>query len=165
MRIMPFMKRRKGVQFAGIGLDTGGGGGGSLPIASADTLGAVKIGENLNITSEGLLSAEGGGVTISTDETAIGSFLGVPLYSKAIPLSAKPTSDTYEEYFDTTTFNVEPVFGWWVGLYTNGDAETIPLSIKRYGYRGAYLCKLSTTRNDASSSPNSNYFIFIYTKN
>jgi len=60
MRIMPFMKRKKGVQFAGIGLDTGGGGGGSLPIASADTLGAVKIGENLSITSEGLLSAEGG---------------------------------------------------------------------------------------------------------
>ena len=28
MRIMPFMKRKKGVQFAGIGLDTGGGGGG-----------------------------------------------------------------------------------------------------------------------------------------
>ena len=61
MRIMPFMKRKKGVQFAGIGLDTGGGGGGSLPIASADTLGAVKIGENLNITSEGVLSASGGG--------------------------------------------------------------------------------------------------------
>lgn len=26
MRIMPFMKRKKGVQFAGFGLDTGGGG-------------------------------------------------------------------------------------------------------------------------------------------
>lgn len=26
MRIMPFMKRKKGVQFAGVGLDTGGGG-------------------------------------------------------------------------------------------------------------------------------------------
>ena len=36
MRIMPFMKRKNGVQFAGVGLDTGsggggGGGGGSLP--------------------------------------------------------------------------------------------------------------------------------------
>lgn len=28
MRIMPFMKRKNGVQFAGVGLDTGGGGGG-----------------------------------------------------------------------------------------------------------------------------------------
>ena len=36
MRIMPFMKRKKGVQFAGIGLDMpsggGGGGGGSVDI-------------------------------------------------------------------------------------------------------------------------------------
>ena len=35
MRIMPFMKRKNGVQFAGIGLDTssgGGGGGGSVDI-------------------------------------------------------------------------------------------------------------------------------------
>lgn len=29
MRVMPFMKRKKGVQFAGVGIDTGGGGGGS----------------------------------------------------------------------------------------------------------------------------------------
>ena len=29
MRVMPFMKRKKGIQFAGVGLDTGGGGGGS----------------------------------------------------------------------------------------------------------------------------------------
>ena len=38
MRIMPFMKRKKGLQFAGIGLDTGGGGGGgsSLPDFSTD---------------------------------------------------------------------------------------------------------------------------------
>ena len=28
MRIMPFMNRKNGVQFAGVGLDTGGGGGG-----------------------------------------------------------------------------------------------------------------------------------------
>ena len=162
MRIMPFMKRKKGVQFAGVGLDTGGGSG-TLPIASADTLGAVKIGNNLNITSEGVLSAEG--VTISTDETVIGSFLRSTLYSKAVALSATPTNDTYEESFDTSTFNVKPVFGWWVGIYNNGDMETIPLSIKRYGYRSTYLCKLATTRNDASSSPTSNYFIFIYTKN
>lgn len=71
MRIMPFMKRKKGVQFAGIGLDTGGGGGGSLPIASAETLGGVKIGNNLSITSEGVLSASGG-ADFSTSEVNTG---------------------------------------------------------------------------------------------
>ena len=41
-----------------------GGGGGDIPIASADTLGGVKIGEGLNITSEGVLSSSGGGSNV-----------------------------------------------------------------------------------------------------
>lgn len=36
-------------------------GGGSLPIASADTLGGIKVGAGLSITSQGTLSATGGG--------------------------------------------------------------------------------------------------------
>nr|DAO16222.1 MAG TPA: hypothetical protein [Bacteriophage sp.] len=36
-------------------------GGGSLPIASADTLGGIKVGAGLTISSEGTLSATGGG--------------------------------------------------------------------------------------------------------
>ena len=36
-------------------------GGGSIPIASADTLGGIKVGENLSITEGGVLSASGGG--------------------------------------------------------------------------------------------------------
>ena len=38
----------------------GGGGGYVLPVASADTLGGVKIGEGITIDSEGAISAEGG---------------------------------------------------------------------------------------------------------
>ena len=37
------------------------GGGGSIPVASADTLGGIKVGENLSITDGGVLSASGGG--------------------------------------------------------------------------------------------------------
>jgi hypothetical protein len=36
--------------------------GGEIPIATAETLGGVKVGEGLNITEEGLLSAQGGSV-------------------------------------------------------------------------------------------------------
>ena len=36
-------------------------GGGELPIASADTLGGIKVGEGLSITEAGVLSASGGG--------------------------------------------------------------------------------------------------------
>lgn len=39
----------------------GGGGGYVLPTASANTLGGVKVGENLSIDANGVLSAEGGG--------------------------------------------------------------------------------------------------------
>lgn len=85
MRIMPFMKRKKGLQFAGIGLDTGGGGGGSLPIASAETLGGVKIGNNLSITSEGVLSASGG-ADFSTNEVDTGCKWvdNKPIYRKVL---------------------------------------------------------------------------------
>ena len=76
MRIMPFMKRKKGIQFAGVGLDTGGGG--SLPIASENTLGGVKIGDGLSITPLGVLS---GGIHLSTQEHVIGDLDGTPLYS------------------------------------------------------------------------------------
>ena len=37
------------------------GGGGSIPVASADTLGGIKVGNNLSITDGGVLSASGGG--------------------------------------------------------------------------------------------------------
>lgn len=50
----------------------GGGGGYVLPIASADTLGGVKIGENLSIDASGILSAIGGGgggfTTLTSDD-------------------------------------------------------------------------------------------------
>lgn len=39
----------------------GGGGGYVLPVASANTLGGVKVGENLSIDASGILSAIGGG--------------------------------------------------------------------------------------------------------
>lgn len=46
---------------ADMNISDASGGGGDLPIASANTLGGVKIGEGLNITSEGVLSSSGGG--------------------------------------------------------------------------------------------------------
>lgn len=50
---------------------TGGGGGYELPIASASTLGGVKIGEGLNIDAEtGVLSSSGGGGGPTVVQTA-----------------------------------------------------------------------------------------------
>ena len=38
----------------------GGGSSGDLPIATATTLGGIKVGDNLSITEDGTLSANGG---------------------------------------------------------------------------------------------------------
>lgn len=48
----------------------GGGSAGDLPIATATTLGGVKIGENLSITEDGTLSATGGSAG-TTDYTQL----------------------------------------------------------------------------------------------
>lgn len=51
-----------------------GGSSGNLPIASADTLGGVKIGENLSITEDGVLSSTASGdVSASGDNTFTGT--------------------------------------------------------------------------------------------
>ena len=51
-----------------------GGSSGDLPIASADTLGGVKIGENLSITEDGVLSSTASGdVSASGDNTFTGT--------------------------------------------------------------------------------------------
>ena len=41
------------------GLEGGGGSGYTLPAATANTLGGIKVGSGLSITAEGVLSAEG----------------------------------------------------------------------------------------------------------
>lgn len=45
---------------------------GTLPIATAERLGGVKIGENLSITEDGTLSAQGGEITFESVVNAIG---------------------------------------------------------------------------------------------
>lgn len=66
MRFLPFAKGKKGFQFAGGGVsDSGGSGGGggsyTLPPATSSTLGGVKIGSGVNVTSDGTISVSGGG--------------------------------------------------------------------------------------------------------
>lgn len=62
---------------------TGGGSGGitEIPIASEDTLGGIKVGENLTITDDGVLSAvvESGGITeipVATEDALGGIKVG-----------------------------------------------------------------------------------------
>lgn len=67
------------------------GGIADLPIASADTLGGVKIGENLSITEDGVLSsiAGGGDVSGSGDNT----FTGTNNFNGAVNLNGITTAE------------------------------------------------------------------------
>ena len=134
MRIMPFMKRKKGIQFAGVGLDSGGGGG-TLPIASADTLGAVKVGENLNITSEGVLSASGGGVSFADAEHEVGTYGNRKLFSRtfigAVPSSVS-SADAWITASSPTSFdNIIAYFGNFI------DGNHINVAVTRADYEAS----------------------------
>ena len=67
-----------------------GGSSGNLPIASADTLGGVKIGENLLITEDGVLSS-----TASGDVSASGNntFTGTNDFNSAVNLNGITTAE------------------------------------------------------------------------
>lgn len=106
MRFMPFVKGKKGFQMAGGGVsDSGGGGGGyELPIASAGTLGGVKIGSGLSITSSGVLSSSGGHNYSSTEvDTGIKWIDGKTIYQKTIT-SRATTSNTS---IDLSTLSID----------------------------------------------------------
>ena len=72
------------------GVTARGGSSGNLPIASADTLGAVKIGENLSITEDGVLSS-----TASGDVSASGNntFTGTNNFNGAVNLNGITIAD------------------------------------------------------------------------
>ena len=59
MRIMPFMKRKKGIQFAGAGLDTGGGGGVTDydDLSNKPQIGGVTLTGNKTLADLGAQSA------------------------------------------------------------------------------------------------------------
>lgn len=80
----------------------GGGSSGNLPIATATTLGGVKIGNNLSITEDGTLSATGGSAPdnmVTTDTTQ--TISGDKTFTRGIT-----TTDIYpagEITFDSTS--------------------------------------------------------------
>lgn len=80
VRSMPYVEAEGKPQFAGMGSggSSGGGSGYTLPVASASTLGGVKIGDGVNVSSDGTISVEGGGggINISTTDSKIGTVGG-----------------------------------------------------------------------------------------
>ena len=99
MRMLPSFKRKSGYQMAGDGFDSEGGGGSgyTLPVASANTLGGIKVGEGLSIDGQGVLSFSGGGggggIVIADTEEEIGTYGNDTLYSRHFDVSGLSGTD------------------------------------------------------------------------
>ena len=89
------------VRFGGV-LDTGGGGGAyTLPAATADTLGGIKVGTGLSVEADGTLSAMGGGITV---DSALSGFSENPVQNKTVyyALLGRASIDHTHAYGDIT---------------------------------------------------------------
>lgn len=172
MRILPFMKPKKGVTIAGVDYndDSGGGGGGgyTLPTATATRLGGVKVGSGLSVESDGTLSASGGGggtYDYSTTEFSTGQkwidgkdIYGVVLYTTSLSGTEKSFSVTLG--YDT----VVDVVG---GLRITSSKRCMPLYYKD----GSDFFNAQVTTNSVTATWGGNvsakdylFIIVYYTK-
>ena len=79
------------VRFGGV-LDTGGGGGAyTLPAATADTLGGIKVGTGLSVEADGTLSATGDGITV---DRALSDTSENPVQNKVVKAALDGKSGT-----------------------------------------------------------------------
>lgn len=79
------------VRFGGV-LDTGGGGGAyTLPAATADTLGGIKVGTGLSVEADGTLSAMGGSITV---DAAFSATSENPVQNKVVKAALDGKSGT-----------------------------------------------------------------------
>lgn len=96
--------------------NSGGGGGGGddpyvLPVATSDILGGIKVGENLIITEDGILSAVGGGFGTNNYENLINlpSINGIELIGNKTSAELNLTGDkTYihTQSVESDTWNI-----------------------------------------------------------
>ena len=133
MRGLPFFKAKNKPQFAGLNFSDGGGGGGSLAPATASTLGGVKIGSGVNVTSDGTISVSAGGIIFSSTERECGvDYDGAKLYTKTIIVDKR--SGSGEIGFDENLGNIQGdvlVYGGYI--INNNDGSKRP-----YGYAEEY---------------------------
>ncbi len=88
LRFLPFRRAKGGVQFAGYDGKDGGGELYILPIATRETVGGVKIGNNLQITDDGDLSLL---LNYGDNEIIIGKYGNDILYQRIITAQSLST--------------------------------------------------------------------------
>ena len=166
VRSMPYAEAEGVPQFAGMGIASGGSGGGSVPIATTTTLGGVIVGDGLSVSSEGLLTSNGG-IDYSTVEKATGSkwIDGKDIYVKVFPTSELIPQGSTEVQCNVASQNMNTVvfaYCWVI------DPSNMVESCDNFR-TGPYFPATNTNINFYFSTEISNqgtrYAIIFYTKN
>lgn len=154
---------------------TGDGTGGyyELPVASSETLGGIKVGDNLSIDENGVLSANASGSgssldAYSTEEQVIGTWVdGKPLYRKVVQYTLTATSG-----YPTVDTGIRDIDYAMIDMYRSdgGDSNTnyfrSTSSIAGYLAKssGIYTFILDNASGDFKAAPGLYTFIIKYTK-
>ena len=114
----------------------------SVPTASANVLGGIKVGNNLSIDANGVLSAEGGSVPIvanqfeksdlySTTEKIVGCWVdGRPVYQKTISCGTFPNNSTKQVAHGISNLSqVVKIFGFAKNT-VNNEWNMIPIAMQ-----------------------------------
>ena len=127
-----------------------------LPIASASTLGGVKIGENLSITNTGVLSADAQHIDV---DSAMSTTSENPVQNKVITEALAGKTNTKRSYTTATTLNYKKITVVGGTYSTDGSGIILFTREERYiidgmcasGYGGKCI-ELGTNHNASNTS-------------
>ena len=127
-----------------------------LPIASANTLGGVKIGENLSITNTGVLSADAQQIDV---DSAMSTTSENPVQNKVITEALAGKTNTKRSYTTATTLNYKKITVVGGAYSTDGSGIILFTREERYiidgmcasGYGGKCI-ELGTNHNASNTS-------------
>lgn len=127
-----------------------------LPIASANTLGGVKIGENLSITNTGVLSADAQQIDV---DSAMSTTSENPVQNKVITEALAGKTNTKRSYTTATTLNYKKITVVGGTYSTDGSGIILFTREERYiidgmcasGYGGKCI-ELGTNHNASNTS-------------
>jgi len=135
---------------------SGTGGIGNIPIASADTVGGVKIGEGINVTDDGTISTSIINMTSNTDYLTNKVLNGKPVYMRYIDLkSAVGNRDVLSDVDNILSINLRIV----------DTVKEIVLPNYNLDYKNSFSWRLNMTTHKieyTTSDVNSSYAIRGY---
>lgn len=114
-----------------------------LPIASSTKLGGIKVGDNLSITSDGVLSASGGG-----------SGGGTKLYKHRLKI--KGSWDIVDKPYGNVTKSVTKTLLFWI-IDTNKDTYSVLSDFTDNGYYGKVISIYGCNDDDYSGDEENSY--------